>query len=38
MKQFQSLEAIRDADVETLAAVPPMNRSAAEKVYAFFHA
>ena len=37
MKQFQSLEAIREADVETLASVPSMNRAAAEKVWAFFH-
>ncbi len=37
MRQFQSLDAIRFADVETLAAVPSMNRGAAEKVYAFFH-
>ena len=37
MKHFQSLEAIREADVETLSAVPSMNRLAAEKVFAFFH-
>ena len=37
MKRFQSLDAIRKADVETLASVPSMNRGAAEKVYAFFH-
>ena len=37
MKAFQSLEAIREADVETLAAVPSMNRGAAQKVYEFFH-
>ncbi len=37
MKRFQSLDAIREADVETLASVPSMNRGAAEKVYAFFH-
>ena len=37
MRQFQSLEAIREADVETLAAVPSMNRASAEKVWAFFH-
>ena len=36
MRQFQSLEAIREADVETLAAVPSMNR-AAERVWKFFH-
>ncbi len=37
MRQFQSIEAIRDADVDTLAAVPSMNRPAAEKVWKFFH-
>lgn len=37
MKAFQSLDAIREADVETLAAVPSMNRGAAQKVYEFFH-
>ena len=37
MRQFQSLEAIREADVETLAAVPSMNRAAAERVWKFFH-
>ncbi len=37
MKEYQSLEAIREADVESLAAVPPMNRRAAESVYRFFH-
>lgn len=37
MKHFQSLEAIRQADVDTLAAVPSMNRPAAEQVYGFFH-
>lgn len=37
MKAFQSLDAIREADVETLAAVPSMNRGAAQKVYDFFH-
>lgn len=37
MKHFQSLEAIRQADVDTLAGVPSMNRRAAEKVYGFFH-
>ncbi len=37
MKHFQSLEAIRQADVDTLAAVPSMNRRAAEQVYGFFH-
>ena len=37
MKHFQSLDAIREADVEVLAAVPSMNRQAAECVYQFFH-
>ena len=37
MRQFQSLEAIREADVETLSAVPSMNRAAAESVWKFFH-
>ncbi len=37
MRAFQSLEAIREADVEALAEVPSMNRSAAESVYGFFH-
>ncbi len=37
MKHFQSLEAIREADVETLSQVPSMNRGAAQKVYDFFH-
>ena len=37
MRRFQSLEAIREADVDTLADVPSMNRSAAEKVWKFFH-
>ncbi len=37
MKQFQSLEGIREADIETLSQVPSMNRLAAEKVFAFFH-
>ena len=37
MKHFQSLEAIRQADIDTLASIPSMNRRAAEQVYAFFH-
>ncbi len=37
MKAFSSLDAIRGADVETLADVPSMNRAAAERVYEFFH-
>jgi excinuclease ABC subunit C len=37
MKRFESLERIRSATVEELAATPGMNTSAAEKVYQFFH-
>lgn len=37
MKRFQSLEAIREATVEELAAAPSMNEAAARKVYEFFH-
>lgn len=37
MKKFLSLDAIRDADVETLAAIPSMNEQAAKSVYEFFH-
>ena len=37
MRHFKELEAIREADVETLTAAPQMNRKAAESVYAFFH-
>lgn len=37
MRTFQSIEAIRDADVETLSQAPSMNRGAAEQVYKFFH-
>ena len=37
MKHFQSLEAIRDADEETLKEVDTMNEAAARSVYEFFH-
>jgi excinuclease ABC subunit C len=37
MKHFQSIEAIKEASVEELAAVYTMNKPAAEKVYEFFH-
>ncbi|WP_313131432.1 excinuclease ABC subunit UvrC [Anaerocolumna sp.] len=37
MKHFQSIEAIKEASVEELAAVASMNKPAAEKVYEFFH-
>ncbi len=38
MKHFENIEALRLADVDALAALPEMNRAAAEKVFAFFHA
>lgn len=37
MKHFQSLDAVREAEVEELAQLPEMNQSAAEAVYRFFH-
>ncbi len=37
MRTFQSIEAVRDADIETLAEAPSMNRASAEAVYRFFH-
>ena len=37
MKHFLSIDQIRAATVEDLAAVDSMNQAAAEKVYAFFH-
>ncbi len=37
MKAFPSLDAIREADVETLAALPAMNQQSAQSVYDFFH-
>lgn len=37
MKHFGSVEAVRGASVEELAAVEAMNRGAAQKVYDFFH-
>ena len=37
IRHFDSIEAIRTADIETLAAAPNMNQAAAESVYAFFH-
>ncbi|MCD8083552.1 MAG: excinuclease ABC subunit UvrC [Clostridiales bacterium] len=36
MKHMKTLEAVKAASVEELAAVPGMNRSAAESVYRFF--
>ncbi len=37
MKKFLSLDAIRSADVQTLAELPSMNEQAAKAVYEFFH-
>ncbi|MCD7922046.1 MAG: excinuclease ABC subunit UvrC [Clostridiales bacterium] len=37
MRHYQSLEAIREADVESLKRVDSMNERAAESVYHFFH-
>lgn len=37
MRNFDSIEAIRNADIEQLEAVESMNRSGAEAVYKFFH-
>lgn len=37
MKEFQSLDELRSAEVERLSQVSSMNRAAAEKVYEFFH-
>lgn len=37
MREFKSLDAIKDAGVEELRKVPSMNESAAQKVYEFFH-
>ncbi len=37
MRQYPSVEAIREADVESLLAVPSMTRRAAESVVRFFH-
>jgi len=37
MKQFQSLENIRNASIEELAQTDGMNQKAAESVYQFFH-
>ena len=36
MRHFKTIEAIRDADVETLLKAPQMNQKAAESVYTFF--
>lgn len=37
MKAFASMEAIREANIETLKNIPSMNEAAAQKVYEFFH-
>ena len=37
MQAYPSLDAIREADVDQLAALPGMNRPTARTVYAFFH-
>ena len=37
MRAYESLKAIREADVESLKAVPSMNEKAAVSVYQFFH-
>jgi excinuclease ABC subunit C len=37
MKQFQSLDSIRQASVEELSRTPGMNAAAAQKVYDFLH-
>lgn len=37
MKQFQSLQKIKEASVEELAGIDSMNQAAAKKVYEFFH-
>ena len=37
MRKYQSMESIRNADIEDLAATPSMNQKAAEEVYQFLH-
>lgn len=37
MRHFKNIEAIRDADIETLSNAPQMNKRSAEAVYTFFH-
>ena len=37
MRHFKSIEAVKEADVESLSQVPGMNRKAAESVYNYFH-
>ena len=37
MRTFQSLDEIREADIEKLSGIPSMNERAARAVYEFFH-
>lgn len=37
MKHFQSLDAIRQAEIEDLKKLPTMNEKSARDVYNFFH-
>ncbi|MDR0273324.1 MAG: excinuclease ABC subunit UvrC [Clostridiales bacterium] len=37
LKHFKNIEAIRNADIETLSSAPSMNKKAAEAVYNFFN-
>ncbi|MCR4655079.1 MAG: excinuclease ABC subunit UvrC [Lachnospiraceae bacterium] len=37
MHHFESIDDIRNADIETLSGVPSMNSASAEAVYKFFH-
>ena len=37
MRRFQSLDEIKEADVETLMQTDTMNEQAAQSVYDFFH-
>lgn len=37
MRQFKSIEAVKEATLEELAGAPGMNRQAAQSVYDFFH-
>lgn len=37
LRAFGSMEAIRDASLESLSRAPSMNRASAEKVWAYFH-
>lgn len=37
LKHFGSVNRIREASLQELAAVPGMNRTAAQRVFAYFH-